>query len=756
MGVHNSTWDEHILTFYAAKMQSMAADYSAVIASEIEPSNYMIPMYSTVTGEKIIDPAELDSTYWSRNLTSTVEFNKAIKGILQSKPDQDHVFIEIGPHSVLQGPLRQIFDSTRNKGHSWYIPTLIRNQSADDSVLRTAGMAFTRGVDVDLLAINGPGTVVNCLPRYPWQHAERHWSESRISENWRHRKFPHHELLGSRVLETTPLQPSWRNVLQIHNCAWLGHHKLFRDTVFPCAGYVAMVGEAIRQHCNCEGYEIRNLILKKPLFLQEASATEIITSLRPERLSDIADSEWSEFVVLALDGSEWGTYCQGQIRPIDDAKMLQIKKQPRWTRTVESRDWYQFMARLGLNYGSSFQRMSDITVDPVDHLANATVIKENSDLGESYLVHPTVIDQGLQLLSVAMANGIQRRASSLAIPAWIERIVVSKSEGNIWCQANSDGDIAATVLSGDVTMFSEKGPALVVTGANFFSLSNDEVDEESTIPLLSQIDWAPCLDLVSSSKWLPFKSEERGVSLVSEITCFYILEAASQITDLTPATEHLRKYQAWLKKIHKQILNGTAQPFLQIQWQKMNKAERLARADEIRGQLQTLGRGVEKVEELLRPVFENCSAIIEGRIPALEVLTMDRLRNMYDFVTSLSDWTPFLSQIGHWNPRVRILEIGAGTGATCAHVIDSMRSNDGKRAFASYTFTDISPAFLSTAADRFNQYESINFHLLDITKDPLQQGFTPASYDLILASNVSGSFHVSNNISFYSTIICVQ
>ncbi|KAK9851186.1 ketoacyl-synt-domain-containing protein [Penicillium brevicompactum] len=722
--------------YHSPKMQSMAADYSAIIAPEIKASSNMAPMYSTVTGEKIIDPAKLDSTYWSRNLVSTVEFNKAIKVILQSKPDQDRVFIELGPHSVLQGPLRQIFDSTKVKGHSWYIPTLIRSQSAEDSLLRAAGMAFTRGVDVNLLAINGPGRVVDCLPRYPWQHTERHWSESRISESWRHRKFPHHELLGSRVLETTPLQPSWRNLLQIHNCPWLGHHKLFRDTVFPCAGYVAMVGEAIRQHCHCEGYEIRNLILKKPLFLQETNATEIITSLRPERLSDIADSEWFEFVVLALDGSEWGTYCQGQIRPINEAGLPQISKQPCWTRTVESRDWYQFMARLGLNYGSTFQRMSDITVDPVDHLANATLTEDSKDSGDSYLVHPTVIDQGLQLLSVVMANGIQRRASSLAIPAWVDQIFVSKAEGDIWCQANSNGDVASTVLSGDISMFSHKGPALVVTGANFFSLANDEVDEESTIPLLSQIDWAPCLDLVSPSNWLPFKSEERGVSLVSEITCFYILEAALQIQDVTPATEHLKKYHSWLQRTHEQMLSGTAQPFLQIPWHNMDKISRFTRAAEIREHLKALGRGVDKVEELLRPVFENCIEIIEGRIPALEVLTMDHLRNMYDFVSSLSDWTPFLKQVGHWNPRVRILEIGAGTGATCAQVLDSMRSTEGKRMFASYTFTDISPAFLSAAADRFSQHDSVSFQLLDITKDPLQQGFTPASYDLIFASNV--------------------
>ncbi|KAJ5748316.1 ketoacyl-synt-domain-containing protein [Penicillium nucicola] len=728
--------DGSILISREAKMQTMAADYTAVISSEIEISQSMIPMYSTVTGEKIADPAWLDSAYWSRNLTSTVEFNKAVRCMLQSKPDQNRVFIEIGPHSVLQGPLRQIFDAAKTKGHNWYIPTLIRGHSAEDLVLQTAGMAFNRGVDIDLLTINGSGKVVDCLPRYPWQHTERHWSESRISENWRHREFPHHELLGSRVLETSPLQPSWRNVLQIHNCTWLGHHKLFKDMVFPCAGYVAMVGEAIRQHCQCDGYEIRNLTLKKPLFLQETSATEILTSLRPERLSDIADSEWFEFSILAMDGSEWGTYCQGKIRAIDHAKMPRVKRQPRWTRKVESRDWYQFMARLGLNYGQSFQRMSDITTDPVDHLANATVPEDSSDTGDHYLVHPTAIDQGLQLLSVAMANGIERHATALAIPASIDQISVIKAEGNMWCQADTCSNVFSTTLSGNVSILTSAGSALVITGARFFSLANDEVDEASTIPLLSQIDWAPCLDLISPEKWLPFNPEERGVSLVAEITCFYILEAALQIVNVTPATEHLEKYQLWLKKINEQLLIGKAQAFLKIPWRDMDKNERFAQAAEIRQKLKSFERGVDKVEQVLKEVFEGCSGIIEGRISPLEVLTMDRLRIIYDFVNSLSDCTPFLSKVGHWNPRVRVLEIGAGTGATCAQIINSMRTKDGKRTFASYAFTDVSPAFLSTAAERFSQHKSITFHILDITKDPLQQGFMPASYDLIVASNV--------------------
>ncbi|KAJ3496338.1 hypothetical protein NLG97_g2729 [Lecanicillium saksenae] len=51
-------------------------------------------------------------------------------------------------------------------------------------------------------------------------------------------------------------------------------------------------------------------------------------------------------------------------------------------------------------------------------------------------------------------------------------------------------------------------------------------------------------------------------------------------------------------------------------------------------------------------------------------------------------------------------------------------------------FTDISPAFFLAAKERFREYWNISFKPLDITKDPLSQGFEPAAFDLIVAANV--------------------
>lgn len=80
---------------------------------------------------------------------------------------------------------------------------------------------------------------------------------------------------------------------------------------------------------------------------------------------------------------------------------------------------------------------------------------------------------------------------------------------------------------------------------------------------------------------------------------------------------------------------------------------------------------------------------------------------------------------------VRILEIGAGTGASSAYLL---RKLGGRR--LQYTFSDITPHFLAKAKQRFTERDDIEYRVLDIERDPLQQGFSADSFDLVVAANV--------------------
>ena len=69
--------------------------------------------------------------------------------------------------------------------------------------------------------------------------------------------------------------------------------------------------------------------------------------------------------------------------------------------------------------------------------------------------------------------------------------------------------------------------------------------------------------------------------------------------------------------------------------------------------------------------------------------------------------------------RLRVIEVGAGTGSATASVLPELP--DGGY---DYVYTDISAGFFSEAESRFGGAEaSIDYRVLDIEKDPVEQGF---------------------------------
>ncbi|WP_419897686.1 SDR family NAD(P)-dependent oxidoreductase [Roseomonas sp. USHLN139] len=79
-----------------------------------------------------------------------------------------------------------------------------------------------------------------------------------------------------------------------------------------------------------------------------------------------------------------------------------------------------------------------------------------------------------------------------------------------------------------------------------------------------------------------------------------------------------------------------------------------------------------------------------------------------------------------------ILEIGAGTGGATAGILAALR---GDGVSFDYAFTDIAPALLEAARQRFAGPE-LRFALLDIARDPVAQGQVAGAQDLVVASNV--------------------
>ena len=82
--------------------------------------------------------------------------------------------------------------------------------------------------------------------------------------------------------------------------------------------------------------------------------------------------------------------------------------------------------------------------------------------------------------------------------------------------------------------------------------------------------------------------------------------------------------------------------------------------------------------------------------------------------------------------RLRVLEVGAGTGGTTGAVLGALPAGGYE-----YTYTDISAGFFAGAEGRFGgEGASLVYRVLDIERDPVGQGFEAHGYDVVVAANV--------------------
>ncbi|WP_437545522.1 methyltransferase [Sorangium sp. So ce367] len=80
---------------------------------------------------------------------------------------------------------------------------------------------------------------------------------------------------------------------------------------------------------------------------------------------------------------------------------------------------------------------------------------------------------------------------------------------------------------------------------------------------------------------------------------------------------------------------------------------------------------------------------------------------------------------------IRLLEVGAGTGATSESLLPELSGAE-----VDYLYTDVSRYFLDQAAPRLAGHRCVRFGLYDINVAPRDQGFVPNSFDVIIGGGV--------------------
>ncbi|PHH89840.1 hypothetical protein CDD83_5136 [Cordyceps sp. RAO-2017] len=727
--------------YHSHHMREVGQAYEAsLLQKPILPEQPRVRFYSSLTGQRAEEDVLFGPAYWRQNLESPVLFRDAVEALLDDL-GQSPLFLEVGPHGALREPVRQTV-AGRSTENMAYITTLTRGSDCFVDTLAALGRLYAHGCDVNFAFLNPPAPVLTDLPAYPWDHSQKFWTEDRLTRAWRYKQERHHEMLGSRCLESSDIEVSWRNVLEASDVPWLGDHKIVNDIIFPCAGYVAMMGEAIRQTTGSESYTLRNMVVKAALMFEASETVELMTRMKPVRLTDSANSSWSDLSIMALRKGTWAEHCVAQGKA-GQQKTLPRREPVHYPRRVGKASWYERLAQLGLKYGPRFRGMQRISSHTTETRAVAEIETETHAREARYAVHPTALDACLQLFTVSIARGLSRHMVTLCVPSAMGSISIKPADSRLKAEA-----VASATPRGGI-----KGDVAVVAGADdvvvqiqdaiFRPLDSPDSVEDSAPPSNARLEWRPDVDFVDLGSTIRRTTDKRKAKIwLQRVTALCILRALDALQSLDVPAGYLAKYVDWLR-IEKRCM-------LDDEWAFMVPEAR-SWAELAPGSIETLMPAIlgdfgsvwdpntRRCTQLLLKMStpDNIRAVFQDDMHPLNLMMEDSLlESIYTFHTDLRDTGELISLCAHAQPMMKVLEVGAGTATSTLNVLKALVSDDGTCMYSQYIFTDISAGFFAAAADKLRQYPNIDYKVFDIAKDPAKQGFEPASYDLILADNV--------------------
>ena len=424
-----SIWSRKLkvdVAYHSHHMGYVADEYKSLLG-RIEPNlRTTVEYHSSLKGARIA-PSMLTTTYWVENLTSPVLFSQAIESLCGTGGESNvDILIEIGPHSALQGPVRQILHTIEGKSRTIQsMPSLVRNEDGVSSMLSLAARLFMSGYRIQLGSLNFPDgdlqDILTDLPPYEWNHGKRYWYETRTSQEMRTYSSQRHDLLGNRVSDCNALEPQWRTILTADDVPWLREHKVQDLVVFPLAALISMAIEACRQKASwgmvkLDSIGLREISVHQALVIPDSVPVELRLSLTPFREGPQSSSDrWSEFKVFSWTSERgWLEHCRGLIEPrktdmanpiVNDLVTQNplgmwaqdvLRETSLCTRPLEAKDIYQVAASVGFEYGSMFRQMKEVMCGPL-RVAHKVVVPDTRtcmpfNYESNYAVHPVTLD----------------------------------------------------------------------------------------------------------------------------------------------------------------------------------------------------------------------------------------------------------------------------------------------------------------------------------------------------------------------------
>ena len=785
---------------YHSAMIEPALDDLEEALSQLSFAPPSLPFISNLTGRAVGAAEALDAAYWRRQMRAPVAYRACVETLAGLGVDavvEIGPHSVLGPMTTLAWPESAgtpapplALSSLKRPGRN------VSATEAEDAFFAAVAGAYEAGLPIRFGGLfAGESRRRISLPGYPFRR-DRYW----IDTPRRRRSSADHPLLGSRHesasgeisfdTELFPSDPAWLGDHRVFDRVVVP--GALHGAMAASACTVESPGPAV-----VEDFQMQSALVFPERGDGDASQEE---GRRLQVLLDGAAEDGSRRVRIlsrgAADG-EWTLHAEGQVSTGVgvDSQPLAASQDLARLRTdlapVDLRAYYRAKADVGIDLGPSFRTLAALWAGPGEALGEVSLPDAVGRAGSAF--HPLMLDGCFQVMGAARETfGSDEDVTYLPF-GWERLSVPEELPDRVLCHVrmreapDSAGAGIPEVLSADITLYDLGGSRIgTLTGYTVKRATRGALlpAVEGVEDLLYEVVWRdsalppgmPAADFLpqpsaAASRPLPFSRylAAEGVEIEDETDLQQAMERVSWCYALS-ALESL----GWERKA-----GATADPEelrerLGVLPEHGNLLRRmleiLARSGVLRanggGFVVTVGTGDPlpdemplDVESFLREterrlphatneigLFRRCAGalpdVLRGNADPLSLLFGDAEPTAADLYRRAAVWRAANRMLGEVvgtlvdklpaDRRLRVLEVGAGIGSATEYVLPELAAGRFE-----YMYTDISAGFFAEAEARFTAEDaSIDYRVLDIEKDPMDQGFEAHAYDLVIAANV--------------------
>lgn len=742
--------------FHHALMQPAADELEAALQG-LRPRAGSIPFFSTVTGA-LCAGTDCTPSYWARGIRQPVRFLPAVQAMASHGVD---VWLEISAHPALA---ISISDCLAAAGVKAPVVSSTRREREQGAAMDAVLELHRLGVALDFKGLT-PSRRILTLPGYPWNKA-RWWHES--SEMRASRLAPGGRgLLDARLPRSVP---AWTARLDERHLAYLRDHRVDNHIVFPAAAFVEMVLEAGRDIFENRPFAIEDFEIRKPLILPEPPGNLLL-----ELACDPVDRNFTIKSRVETSAS-WSLHVVGSLRGERVESAFDNGRYPGPHGPMEAVDieeHYEHKQNLGLRYGPEFRPAREIFAAPGESAGLVTLSADSAVRAAEYALHPVLLDGALHIFS-AGARKLETRGAKLKLPVRFSRIVFLRPPGasaRVHARVLQCND---ELIEGRIGIYDEQGaPCVLVDGFRAVAMSSVRRAGASTgegRDLVYHVAWErqPAPAVTAACEPVPLDGIHAAAA--ETLQAIVALRGKERLEEVMRAEDEVAAAQiaAGLREMGVNGGSFTAES-LAVKPGMREIFGRLMAGLHRRGWLLDEGGGwratpafaaaADSAPAVLRKFLQQhpghqgeallCAAtggdfgaIMRGDKDAVQVIFAgagaDHLDQFYGDGLFASHWVAAISaavrKAASALPEgrgLRILEVGAGTGALASYVLPQL-----ERGLHRYVFSDVSAGFFPPAQQKLAAYPEVEFTPYDLDRDPAAQNLGPASFDFIVGTNV--------------------